>query len=68
MPELGSRCMTTEYCVGVIKGDYFSIKESEKDFPETNPKITDLELVEIIIRKIKEKGIKKELGFDPYKG
>jgi hypothetical protein len=37
------------------------------DYPDVNPSLTDLELVEIVLTKMNEKGINKELGFEPYK-
>ena len=67
MPDVNSRCMSTEYCVGVIQGKFYSISSEGLDYPDVNPSLTDLELVEIVLTKMNEKGINKELGFEPYK-
>ena len=33
MPDISSRCMSTDYCVGIISGKFFSVKQEEIDHP-----------------------------------
>ncbi len=67
MPNKDSRCVNREYCIKVIKGEVFSISNEKIDDPLTDPHLTDYELTSIILEKLRVKGIKKDLGFDPQK-
>jgi hypothetical protein len=53
MPDYNSRCVTREYCAGVIRGTIFSIPNENLHEPDNDPNLTDYELTNIIIQKTK---------------